>query len=113
MSLPAEYEPDHAERSAWLGEHAHAAGALVHRVGRLVLRRELDLRELAVRGEQPCAHLVDEVLDRAAVELMERALELIADGARAKDAKPFGDAVAKIAVPPPGVEVDRERPVDE
>src|SRR5256886_11585818 len=89
------------------------AGAVAHVVGRVVLSDELYLRELSVRGEQARADLVDQVLDRAAVEFVEDPLDLVTNGSRSEKARPLRDSVAQIAVTPVHVHADRQGPIGE
>ena len=44
---------------------------------------------------------------------MERPLDLVADRARSKETEPLADAVAQVGVPPPRIEMDRERAIHE
>src|SRR6266568_3953008 len=53
------------------------------------------------------------MLDRAAVELVEDALDLVADGQGSEEAGGFGHAVLQIAIAPEHVHSDRERAIAE
>src|SRR2546428_3097735 len=110
---PPEDQANLAERATRLGEHLHTACAVAHVVRRVVLGDELRLRDLWMRGEQAGPHLVHEMLDRAAVELVERTLDLVAHRARAEKTDPLRDPVAQIGVAPVRVEMDGQRPIDE
>src|SRR5438132_959933 len=62
----------------------------------MVLRDELDLPELSVRREQARADLVDQVLDRATVELVEDPLDLVADSTRAEEGAETEERAARV-----------------
>src|SRR6267378_187120 len=113
MRSASQYEADLSEGSPWFREDPDTASAVAHVVGRVILRYELDLLELRVRREKASADLVDEVLDRAAVELVEDAFDLVTDGPRPKEPGPFGHPVLQIAVAPVHVHMDRERSIRE
>src|SRR2546423_11973100 len=103
-----EYEADLSEGCPWLGEHPDATRAVAHVVWRVVFGDELDLLELRVCREQARADLVDQMLDRTAIEIVEDALDLVADRARPEKAGAFGHAVPQIPVTPVHVHPDRE-----
>src|SRR5438093_8658401 len=113
MDSALEHQADLSEGGPRFSEDLHPAGAVAHVVRRVVLSDELDLRELSVRGEQPRADLVDQVLDRAAVEFVEDPLDLVTNGSRSEKARPLRDSVAQIAVTPVHVHPNRKGPIGE
>src|SRR4030081_209313 len=101
-------ETDLSEGRARFREDPDAAGAIPHVIGCVILRDELDLLELSVRREKACADLVNEVLDRAAVELVEDSLDLVTDGSGPEKAGTLRHPVFQIAVAPVHVHPDRQ-----
>src|SRR5687768_3264336 len=73
--LTAQYKPDLSEGLPRLSEYPHIALSLGHHVGRVVLRRELDLAQGREVLQQRRRYDVGELLDRAAVQVMEGALD--------------------------------------
>src|SRR5207248_3971589 len=108
-----EDQTDLPKRRLRLGEDAHAAGAVTHVIGGVVLGDEFDLPKLRMRREETRADLVDEMLDRAAVEFVEDAFDLVTDRPWAKKAGTLGHAIRQIAVSPVHVHADRERAIRE
>src|SRR5256885_16729696 len=92
MDSALEHQADLSKGGPRFSEDPHPAGAVAHVVRRVVLSDELDLRELSVRGEQPRADLVDQVLDRTAVEFVEDPLDLVTNGSRSEKARQIGRA---------------------
>src|SRR5438477_1396115 len=113
VPLAPKDETDLPKRRLRLGEDAHAAGAVTHVIGCVVLGDELDLAELGVRRQQARTDLVDEMLDRATVELVEDALDLVTDGAWCEKSGTFGHTIGQIAVTPVNVHADREWAIGE
>src|SRR5213593_4609133 len=113
MTSAPQDQADFSEGRARFREDADTSGAVPHMVRRVILRDELDLLKLRVCREQASADLVDEVLDGATVEVVEDALDLIADGSRSEEAGAFGHAVLQIEVTPVHVHSNRERAIGE
>src|SRR3989454_621964 len=74
MPSPSQHEADFSKGGPGFREDLRAACAVPHVVGRAVLGDKFDLLKLRVCSEQARPYLVDQMLYRAAVELMEGAL---------------------------------------
>src|SRR3989442_9604228 len=109
MPSPSQHEADFSKGGPGFREDLRAACAVPHVVGRAVLGDKFDLLKLRVCSEQARPYLVDQMLYRAAVELMESALDLVANGPGPEEAGAFGDPLPYIAVPPVHVHTGRQR----
>src|SRR3989442_8478415 len=110
----AEDEPDPSESRVRVRIDLHPVVAFAD-PGSLpgpVLRLEGDLGKLWTAREQAPADLVDQVLDRAAVELVERAVDEVTDLLRVDVAvEAIADRVHQVGVAPAHIQVDEQRAI--
>src|SRR5690348_8752857 len=106
-------ETDLPEGLPRLRENGDVAFAVGHPVGRVVLGAEFDPRKRREGLQQALTHLVDELLDGLAVEVVEGELELATHDLRRDMTGALADRVMHVGVVPVRVHHDREGAVGE